>query len=479
MSVSRLKLALVCLLTFTLSLPPAFAAVEIDVEVEEITRTEDIQDEVTAASDAALQAMVLEGARRVTFKEIMEDPDNLDLNLRYAKLQVVQGNLLGASATLERILLIKPDAAPVRLFYAVVLFRLDNLNEASRELEILKDVEMPDALREELKVYATRIKKRRQKTLLTIRQNNGFQFDDNRNSAASSTQRYSNGVIAALSGTSDKRRDTSFINITSLDLKQDLGMQAGHTINTSFTYFTQEQSVADSLDLTSLGYTFGATLKWPWFEFTPTLNLSHVLLSRQLLLRSQGGSFAIKRNFYEGKFGVNAKYKIDRQDYRRTGENPSGEDTEGTSMQMDMGWTYQLRPNMRWSMDAVWSHKSAKKDFNDTDKGVIKGGLTWILGKGQFLINSVEFGKERHYGVDGGIIHRQRRDKTFRYRGTYGAPLALLLYGKLIPKRLVPEVFKDLTLTATYEYNRTQSNITNNQFKNNKYQILMSKTWQL
>ena len=70
----------------------------------------------------------------VTFEQVLADPDNIDLNFRYAETQIRKGDVRGASATLERILLIEPDLPRVRLLYAIVQFRLENLAEAEREL---------------------------------------------------------------------------------------------------------------------------------------------------------------------------------------------------------------------------------------------------------------------------------------------------------------------------------------------------------
>ena len=64
---------------------------------------------------------------------MLADPDNLELQSAVCPHQVAQGNVRGAAATLERILLIDPDLAQVRLFYAVVLFRLGNIDEAEQE----------------------------------------------------------------------------------------------------------------------------------------------------------------------------------------------------------------------------------------------------------------------------------------------------------------------------------------------------------
>jgi len=476
-----LRLVIAVGLFFSLNISPVLAEVEVNKEAAEPGRIKEIGKQVLAAKEESLQAIVLEGARRVTFQEILENPDDLDLNLRYAKLQVVEGNLLGASATLERILLIKPDAAPVRLFYAVVLFRLDNLNEAARELALLQDVEMPDSLRKELNLYKRRIKQRRQQTRVTMRQSFGFQMDDNRNSAASSKQRWSNGSVIALTGVSKKRRDTSMLNISSVDVVHDLGFQAGHTMKASFTYFFQDQTMIDSSDLDSYSYNLGGTYKGRWFDFTPQMNFSHVGLSRQPLLRTQGGSFDLKRDNWFDLFGkavgVSAKYKIERQDYRRISENPAGEEREGPFMQADLGINYQIRPRLRLTSNLVWAHKSAKKDFNDADKLTLKAGMTLILGEGAFLLGAIELAKERFGGVDGSIVHRERRDKSLRARVTYGFPLANIMFRGAWAEKIVPKQFKDVSFIMTYEYNRVVSNITNNQYRNNKYQMILSKTW--
>lgn len=52
---------------------------------------------------------------------VLKDPGTLDLACRYAQTQIRKGDLLGASPTLERILLVRPDLPRVRVLYAVVL----------------------------------------------------------------------------------------------------------------------------------------------------------------------------------------------------------------------------------------------------------------------------------------------------------------------------------------------------------------------
>jgi len=74
---------------------------------------------------------------KITFEDIYANPDNQDLNLNYARQQVAAGDLLSAAATLERMLYASPNWDSARLFYALILFRLDDRQAAIRELNLL------------------------------------------------------------------------------------------------------------------------------------------------------------------------------------------------------------------------------------------------------------------------------------------------------------------------------------------------------
>ena len=103
------------------------------------TDTDEIERKTTAAkkraraAGEALDYRAVEDGEPVSYADVLRDPDNVGLNFRFARQQVRRGDVKGSAATLERILLVNPSLAQVRLFYAVVLFRLENLNESQRE----------------------------------------------------------------------------------------------------------------------------------------------------------------------------------------------------------------------------------------------------------------------------------------------------------------------------------------------------------
>ncbi len=76
---------------------------------------------------------------KISFEQIYANPDNHDLNLNYARQQIAAGDLLSATAALERMLFASPNWDSARLLYALVLFRLDDRQAALRELNLLEN----------------------------------------------------------------------------------------------------------------------------------------------------------------------------------------------------------------------------------------------------------------------------------------------------------------------------------------------------
>ena len=93
---------------------------------------------VVAAAGIASMTMSPSAQAQVTYQQILANPDDLKLNLEYARQAVASGRLQEAASALERLLLHRPNWDAVRLFYALVLYRLGNLDGSKRELEKLE-----------------------------------------------------------------------------------------------------------------------------------------------------------------------------------------------------------------------------------------------------------------------------------------------------------------------------------------------------
>lgn len=90
---------------------------------------------------------------QISAQQIYENPDNHDLNLEFAKQQILRGEMLDAASALERMLYANPNWHSARLLYSAVLYRLDDQQAALRELEQLEGRELNAEQEAKLETY--------------------------------------------------------------------------------------------------------------------------------------------------------------------------------------------------------------------------------------------------------------------------------------------------------------------------------------
>jgi tetratricopeptide (TPR) repeat protein len=100
------------------------------------------------------------GAMAQDFEAVLAAPDDVELNLSFAREQARLGNLSVAASTLERVLIQEPNRHGDRLFYAVVLYRLGDLQGAKTELKRLEGANLSPLQRAEADRYLERIEER-------------------------------------------------------------------------------------------------------------------------------------------------------------------------------------------------------------------------------------------------------------------------------------------------------------------------------
>ena len=65
-------------------------------------------------------------AAEITYKEILDDPTDLELNLNYAKQQESSGNLKLTISTLERLSMLYPENLDIKLYLLSILIKMDS-----------------------------------------------------------------------------------------------------------------------------------------------------------------------------------------------------------------------------------------------------------------------------------------------------------------------------------------------------------------
>ncbi len=220
---------------------PAQSQVNLDREAQERARR---------SAPAAVPAPAASAGRdEVTLEAVLKAPGDLDLNERYAREQIRRGDLRGASITLERVLILAPGRDRSRLLYAAVLYRLDALADAERELRLLQGRPLPAPLAEEAKAYLKLVSSRRRKSHFDARVFFGYGYDDNRNSASDSDRALFLGTPVRLNPESRRKEDTFVSWGGSLGASLDFGGAKPHKAFLGVGYYRAEQTIVNVLDL--------------------------------------------------------------------------------------------------------------------------------------------------------------------------------------------------------------------------------------
>lgn len=143
------------------------------------SREDEISIEATLQARAEGREIVISGSGDRQFDAVLRAPDDAELNLRFARDSAAAGDLLSAAAAIERLLLEEPNWHAARLLYAVTLFRMEDVEAASRELDLLDGVELTPLQRAEVDKYRRLIARRDQRVSVSGSVNLGLAYDGN------------------------------------------------------------------------------------------------------------------------------------------------------------------------------------------------------------------------------------------------------------------------------------------------------------
>jgi len=446
-------------------IPAGLRAQDIEKDVQKPVREETQQQQADRlAAEAAKQTAP---GHDITWEQILANPDDIQLNYGYARAQVRRGDLKGAAATLERILLLDPNQNEVRLFYAVVLYRLDDVAEAKSELAILGKLPLPPALKEEAGRYAKAVQKRSKHTHINGTLSGGIEYDTDRNAAPSTGRALFGDTEVNLTGTSLRRDDTSLLAMANVGVHHDLGTQAGHEVFGNLSYYQAEQTLTKNLNLKAYSAQAGGVYKAGFFNATPELLFDHVELAQSTFLRNRGADIRFDVPFHR-KTAFFCEVRDVLQDYVATRDIPTSPERTGVQVDFTAGSEHLLGPSMKFGTLLGYTRKDARQDYWAFSRWVAGVNHSWLLGKGVFLLSSFTFDYDIYNNADVALSQTMRRDKTMRASATLGGPLSVL------HPRL-----EDLLWTFTYEYYHALSTVENYAYSNNKVAAMLTYRWEV
>lgn len=430
---------------------------------------EEIERTSRAAERARLQR-ILDSGGDVSYADVLKDPDNIPLNFRFAQTQIRRGDVRGASATLERILLLDPDRPDVRLLYAVVLFRLDNLQDAERELLAVRNLPMKPALRAEIEGFLSQIQQRRKRLRFDVLVNFTGQYDWNGNSAARRNIRLVSDV-PILNGEADERHREFSANATArAAFTYDLGLQRRHSVSGAITAYRTEHLHEDQLDLEVGAVEAAMALTYEPVTLTPRLSASKIRLAHQRYL-------TLTRGELEALYQVTKKTELsataggEDHHYNSLNVSSTANEKEGRQIDFELGASHLIEPTVKIGGHVRVYDKNAKRPFNTYHRYEVGAESTVLLTGGRFVIATLTLQKDSYKAPDTFTSSDTRNDTTMRARILFGFPLSNLFgpdYASLVD---------GITATLSAERFRSGSNIPDYDYRNTTMALGLSRKW--
>ncbi|URK19722.1 tetratricopeptide repeat protein [Thalassospira sp. GO-4] len=471
--------------TLVMGVSGANAQQSVDVRTDEARQLSDDFDRLRDATERANLLLRTDDGGDITYADILANPDDIVLNFRWAKAQLARGEVRGASATLERILVLDPDLAPVRLYYAIVLYRLDSLDEARAQFDRLRHMDISPEVAASIDSYVDAIERRRQRLRQALTVTLGSQVDSNRNSAPNDKQQLVTGTLTNITASGDKpQNDIAYIGALRYDISYDLGYQEGHEVFASVTGYGSDQVRLDSLDLGSFSVDVGTRLRGGYWMLTPSVNQTVQSLSKEKYLTSRSGRLRLDWN-PRPFFNLNGEVSYADERFQNTSESSALRLHSGQRYGSRLGTNYSWTPNNRTSFNLSAGKKEAARNYYSYDS--LSGELihAYLFGGGSYISGSFRYGIDRYRDPDylvTGNSPRHRMDRSARTRLTYGAPLSQILpsdlFGDSNTANQIYDLLAPINWSITGEYLNTKSNIPNYEYHNARAQIYLTRRWE-
>ena len=203
--------------------------------------------------------------------QILQKPNDLDLNLKYAQQQGKMGNFKQTISTLERLTMLYPDNVEIKLYLLSVLVQVDSPEKANTIIEDMKlrrdlapeDLEALLEIEEELKD--------REPSLWTLAADIswGGIYTDNVNSVSRTRLKEESDAVV---GVNSAKYDSTASGGIGLSATRPIGEESSFSINLAHTQSEQHQDGDD--DYQSYGFTLALDTVLGGLSLSPYLMLS-------------------------------------------------------------------------------------------------------------------------------------------------------------------------------------------------------------
>lgn len=348
---------------------------------------------------------------------VLRAPDDVEFTLAYAQKRSSAGDLVGAAAALERLLLNKPNWHAARLFYAAVLIRLDDLQAAKRELALLKDVQLTPDQQAEVAKYSRLASRQTARTRFSGQASIGFAYDSNAVAALANAVNLGAGVPISDDGLS-VLASASVTGATQLSDSVELFGSLAGISKTDISGPDQRYIRGDAA--VGLGFAAGG------FGVRIAGLARDVSIFGDHYEFDYGGRVELTRRL-GARTGLNASVEVVDQSYDEPSfaQNPAGNDgRDGVRVDGSVGITTRLTARQTIAFDFGYEDKDA--NYRPYSYGGPHATLAYsaLLGRGSYLSLVGSVRDYRYKAPDVSFTTVRRHDVRSFARLAIGAPFS-------------------------------------------------------
>ena len=460
-----------------------FSFNEKKVEIKEVEKkdiivdTPKIEETIKLAAEIKTKSITINGEEKlipgssdknITYMQILQNPNDLDLNLKYAKQQSDVGNFKQTIATLERLNMLYPGNLEIKLYLLSVLVSADSPNKALTVIEEIKTNE--DVTAEDLATVSEieeEMKARGAPKLWYIAANidlGGIQ-NNNVNSVSKSRQKMSSNERDTMASAMFDRTYTGGLGLMAV---RTLSETSSLTIMPSFTESRQDDETSDDFQSYSLFLGYDTIFK--------NQSLSPYLSLGKTDYDDDADSFSIAAGI-SGSFSVGDRhsfgygYTFSDAKGNQNSSDTTAEDTNAIGHGITLSHGLAINEIISAETGLGFSVSEAVDGTNDVAtydfSYRFNFALPWV-----YLSAGEALSFNDYYHVDTSTDSNRIRSD---YTNTFDIMMIKAL-GEILPA-LDPN--KEISLTVSYEKLFSEANILNYDYISDSVSIGLSKSIQL
>lgn len=406
--------------------------------------------------------------KNITYVQILQNPNDLDLNLKYAQQQGKMGNYKQTISTLERLNMIYPDNVEIKLYLLSILVQIDSPQKANtiiEEMKLRRDLEAEDL--ESLKEIEEELKDRKPSLwALTLSTDVGNVWSDNVNSVSKTRlKKSSDSTIEFNSAKYDSTASASM----GISATRPVGEQSSLLINFSHTTSDQDQELDD--DSQSYALTFGLDTILGNQSLSPYLimNKTDAMADADSFsfMYGVGGFFSVgERN------SINYGYSYTDSKANHNSSDTTANETNAIAHGYTLGHDYILNKLISTSIGLGYTDSDAKVDAgNDAETYDLSIGLNFAFPWAYVSVSNAHSFNDYKKADTSIVSDKARSDHT----NTFGVALTKAM-GDFFPA-LDPN--RTLFLNLSYEKLISESNIMNYDYITDSFTLSFSKSLRL